>query len=131
MTLLKIISFGIIAISLSSFTSKDTITITVKNTLNAERSNETVAVTKKLLKINDLNSLGIRDKKSGEIQISQTVDIDGDGTLDELLFQPKMGPKSKREYTVFQISEHESPKTEIFCYSGICWCCEKRSPNMD
>src|SRR3970282_1995378 len=94
-----------------------TITIKVKNTLKKERSNETVVLTKEFLKIKDLTSLGIRDKKSGELQVTQTVDIDGDGVMDELLFQPKIAAKSKREYTIFQISENQRPKTEDVCYS--------------
>lgn len=118
MTYLKKTALALIVISLSSFNSKeDTATITVKNTLNQERSNETVVLTKEFLKINDLAHLGIRDKKSGEIQITQTVDIDGDGILDELLFQPKIAAKSKKEYIIFQISESQRPKTEIYCYS--------------
>jgi hypothetical protein len=93
------------------------ITITVKNTLKKERSNETVVCTKEFLNVKDLTSLGIRDKQSGEIQVTQTVDIDGDGIIDELLFQPKIGAKSKKEYIVFQISESQKQKTEVTCYS--------------
>ena len=119
MLLLKKISCLLIALSLSSFNLKEDneITITVKNTLKKERSNETVVLTKEFLKIKDVSALGIRDKKSGTIQISQTVDLDGDGLMDELLFQPTIGAKSKKEYIVFQISENQRPKTETYCYS--------------
>lgn len=118
MIFIKKISFVLIVILLSSFNLKeDTITITVKNTLKMERTNETVVLTKEFLKVKDLTSLGIRDKKSGEIQITQTVDLDGDGIMDELLFQPKIAAKSKKEFTIFQISEYERPKTEVYCYS--------------
>jgi len=118
MIILKRISYALIVISLSSFNLKeDTITIKVKNTLKKERSNETFVLTKEFLKIKDLTSLGIRDKKTGEIQVTQTVDNDGDGTMDELLFQPKIGAKSEKEYIVFQIPEHQRPKTEVYCYS--------------
>ena len=97
---------------------EDTITIKVKNTLKKERSNETVVLTKGFLKIKDVTALGILDKKSGEIQVTQTVDIDGDDIADELLFQPKIiGAKSKNEYIIFQISESQKPKTEVYCYS--------------
>lgn len=118
MIYLKKISCVLIVISLSSFNLKeDSKTIKVKNTLKNERSNETVVLTKEFLRINDLTSLGIRDKKTGEIQITQTVDNDGDGVMDELLFQPKIGAKSKKYYTIFQISENQRPKTEAYCYS--------------
>jgi len=118
MIIIKRIFYVLIVISLSSFNLKeDTITFTVKNTLKTERSNETVVLTKEFLKIKDLSSVGIRDKKSGEILITQTVDIDGDGVMDELLFQPKISSKTKKEYIVFQISEHQRIKTEAYCYS--------------
>lgn len=118
MTFLKKISLILLVGSLSSFHSGEpVITITVKNTLNQERSNETVTLRKEFLKISELTLLGIRDKKSGEIQITQAVDVDGDGSLDELLFQPKIGPKSKKEYIVFQISETQRLKGETYCYS--------------
>lgn len=101
-------------ISLSSFNLKED-TITIKNTLKKERSNETVVLAKGFLKIKDVTALGIRDKKSGEIQVTQTVDIDGDDIADELLFQPKIiGAKSKNEYIIFQISESQKPKTEVY-----------------
>lgn len=118
MILLKKISCLFIVLSISSFNLKeDTIIITVNNTLKKERSNETVVLTKEFLKIKDVSSLGIRDKKSGAIQISQTVDLNGDGIMDELLFQPTIGAKSKKEYIIFQISESQKPKTEAYCYS--------------
>jgi hypothetical protein len=118
MNFLKKTALALVVISLSSFNSKEnTTTIKVKNTLKKERSNETVALSKQFLKIEDLTSLGIRDKKTGEVQITQTVDNDGDGVMDELLFQPKIGAKSKKEYTVFQISKNQRPKTEVYCYS--------------
>lgn len=118
MSFLKKISFVLIVILLSSFNSKQkAITITVKNTLKKERLNETVVLTKEFLKSQDLSLLGIQDKKTGGIQVTQTVDIDGDGVMDELLFQPKIGSKSKKEYIIFQIYENQRPKTETYCYS--------------
>jgi hypothetical protein len=119
MLLLKKISCLLIVLSLSSFNLKEDneITITVKNTLKMERSNETVVLTKEFLKIKDVSSLGIRDKQSGEIQMTQTVDLDSDGVMDELLFQPTIEAKSKKEYIIFQISESQKPKTEVYCYS--------------
>ena len=118
MIFLKKASFLLIVIVFFSFNSKEeTITITVKNPLNIVRSFETVVLSKEFLKNKDLALLGIREEKTGEIQITQTVDLDGDGSMDELLFQPKIGAKSKKKYTVFQISENKRPKTEAYCYS--------------
>jgi len=118
MSVLKKAPFLLIVMMISSFNSKEeNITITVKNPLNIERSYETVTLTKAFLQNKNLALLGIREEKTGEIQITQTVDLDGDGSMDELLFQPKLGPKSKKEYTVFQITENQRLKTETYCYS--------------
>jgi hypothetical protein len=118
MFLLRKIAFIVLVLSLSSFHSKENaITITVKNTLNVAREFETVVLTKEFLKTKNLSLLGIKEKVSGEIQITQTVDVDRDGTMDELLFQPKIAAKAKKEYLIFQIAESEKTQTEIYCYS--------------
>jgi hypothetical protein len=102
----------------SSFQSKEeSFTIIVKNKLPFDRSFETVVVTKELLKNIDLSTLGIRDKESGEFLVTQTVDLDGDGIMDELLFQPKIAAKSKKKFIITVISESQKPKTEESCYS--------------
>lgn len=95
---------------------KNTI-ITVKNNLDFERTFEIVEIKKSLLKIDDLSSVGIKDLKSGELQVTQLVDTDGDGVMDELLFQPKIASNSKIDFEVITISESEKPKSENLCYS--------------
>jgi len=118
MQFLKTISCTLVVIVFSSFHSKeDNSTITIKNKLNVERSFETVVLTKEFLKINDLSSLGIQDKESGELLITQTVDIDGDGIMDELLFQPKIAAKTTKEFAIIPVSEIKKPKSEVNCYS--------------
>lgn len=113
----KVFLISIVFIA-SSFQSKeDVIIIVVKNKLNVERSFETVVLTKEFLKTNNLSSLGIQDKETGEQLITQTVDLDGDGSMDELLFQPKIGAKSKKEFVIAPISESKKPKSDTYCYS--------------
>jgi len=112
------ISCLLILILFSSFHAKDeNITICVKNTLNFERSLETVVITKEFLKNVDLSTLGIREKESGELQIIQTVDINGDGIIDELLFQPKIAAKSNKEFIITSNPENQSPRSAVYCYS--------------
>jgi hypothetical protein len=118
MNFYKKISVILIVIVFFSFQSKEeNSTITVKNTLNIDRSFETIILTKDFLKIKDVSTLGIRDKTSGEILVTQTVDNDGDGVMDQLLFQPKIDAKSKKEYEIIELSENQRPKSVDYCYS--------------
>ncbi|WP_423911127.1 DUF4861 family protein [Flavobacterium sp.] len=115
---LKTISSLVVAFALFSFIPKEkTIVVKVKNNLNKVRSFETIALTKSFLKVNDLSSLGIRDKKTGKLVVTQLVDVDGNGTMDELLFQPVVAPKTTQEFEVITISESEKPKPPENCYS--------------
>jgi len=91
--------------------------ITVKNTLDIERVNETVALSKDLLKLEDLSNLGIRDIESNTLQITQLVDNDGDGVMDALLFQPKVGANSEKSYAITKITPEENPEALAYCYS--------------
>ena len=91
--------------------------IVVKNSLTLERSFETVELTKEILNVNDLNNIGIKDVKSNELLITQLVDLDGDGEMDQLLFQPQLLPTSEKKYEVVIISEKRKTKSEDLCYS--------------
>lgn len=96
---------------------ENTKSIVVKNTLDFERTSETVELSKAFLKVEDLNTVAFKDAESGELQITQTVDIDGDGTLDEILFQPTVAANSEKTFDIVTITEAEKPKAEILCYS--------------
>lgn len=91
--------------------------IVVKNTLTVERSFETIELTKEFLKVSDLTNIGIKDITSNELLVTQLVDFDGDGVMDQLLFQPKVAANSESKFEIVQISEAEKPKAEAFCYS--------------
>ncbi|TGV04755.1 DUF4861 family protein [Flavivirga rizhaonensis] len=91
--------------------------IVIKNPLNVERTFETVELTKDFLKIEDLSIIGIRDVETNELQITQTIDYDGDGVLDKLLFQPKVGANSEKKYTIVKVTEEEKSEVTDYCYS--------------
>jgi hypothetical protein len=118
MSSIKFVLFSL-TILICSSCSKETKSkyIVVKNSLTLERSFETVALTKEILNINDLNNIGIKDVKSNELLITQLVDLDGDGEMDQLLFQPQLLPTSEKKYEVVVISEKEKTKAEDLCYS--------------
>lgn len=93
--------------------------ITVINSLNIEREFETVELTKKSLGLPDaakLEELAIKEKNSGLFLESQAVDNDGDGTMDVLLFQPKINASSQKDFEVVVAKNTSATKNSI-CYS--------------
>lgn len=118
MVVKKLTQLFIVAIILSSCSQKDnTRIITVKNTLDLERTFETVELTKTFLNVEDLSNIGVKDVKTGQLQVTQNVDNDGDGIFDELLFQPQIAANSESKFKIITIKESEKPKAEALCYS--------------
>lgn len=114
----KILASIFCAAILSSCNQKqDTKSFVVKNTLDFEKTFETVELSKAFLNVTDLTTVGIRDAKDGTLQVTQTVDNDGDGTMDEILFQPKIAANSEKTFEIVTITEAEQPKAEELCYS--------------
>lgn len=91
--------------------------IIVKNSMNVARSFETIELNKQFLKVENINNIGIKDLNSNELLITQLVDLDGDGVMDQLLFQPELTPNAEVTYEIITISENERPTSEIWCYS--------------
>ena len=92
-------------------------TITVKNVLERERTTETVELTKAMLKVEDISTVGIKNLETNSLEIIQTVDSDGDGALDIILFQPRMAAKGESKFEVVTVAPGENPTTEELCYS--------------
>ncbi|WP_159018101.1 DUF4861 family protein [Algibacter sp. L3A6] len=114
----KILAGIFCAAILSSCNQKEDIkSIVVKNTLDFEKTFETVELSKAFLNVTDLTTVGVRDAKDGTLQVTQTVDNDGDGTMDEILFQPKIAANSEKTFEIVTITEAEQPKAEELCYS--------------
>ena len=107
----------IVSLLFSCSEEKKATIITVKNSLDFERTFETVEIQKASLKVDDFSSVGIKDVKTGKLQVTQLVDVDGDGTMDEILFQPKIAANSEANFEVVTITEAEKPKAEDLCYS--------------
>lgn len=94
-------------------------TITVANTLPVDREFETVELTKKLLKFPNsvkLEELAVKEKNTDLFLESQPVDNDGDGTMDVLLFQPKIKASSEKEFEIVAAANTSASKN-INCYS--------------
>ena len=93
--------------------------ITVTNSLAVDREFETVELTKKELGLSNsvkLEELAVKEKNSDLFLESQAVDNDGDGTMDVLLFQPKISASSKKEFEIVP-TENSSATKNINCYS--------------
>ena len=96
---------------------ENTKSILVKNTLDFNRAHETVELNRSFLDSVDLNTIGIRDTETGTLLVSQTVDNDGDGIMDVILFQPEIAANSEKSYDIVTITEAEKPKAEVLCFS--------------
>lgn len=93
--------------------------ITITNSLAVDREFETVELTKKILGFPDsvkLEELAVKEDKSNLYLESQTVDNDGDGVMDVLLFQPKIAASSEKQYEIVPASNTSATKN-INCYS--------------
>lgn len=94
-------------------------TITVSNSLPIDREFETIELTKKSLGLSataKLENYIVKESNSDIILDSQSVDNDGDGIADVLLFQPKIKASSHKEFDVLPTTTPPTPKT-INCYS--------------
>jgi hypothetical protein len=108
------------AILLSSLAvHSQNILIKVTNSLPVDREFETIELTKKTLGLDNsakLENYIIKEINSNEGLQSQTVDNDGDGIMDVLLFQPQVKASSQKEFEIVLASNALAPKT-INCYS--------------
>ncbi|GAA3610698.1 DUF4861 family protein [Flavivirga amylovorans] len=111
----------IFCFSILTFTSctkeKERKTLTIKNTLDIERTLETVELTKEFLKVDALTNLSVKDIDSDEILISQLVDTNDDGVSDVLLFQPKIPAKSEKKYEIVMHPNASKPAAKNYCFS--------------
>ncbi|MDW8850842.1 DUF4861 family protein [Flavobacterium sp. MMLR14_040] len=93
--------------------------ITVINSLNIDREFETVELTKKSLRLPDsakLEEFAVKEKNSNLFLESQAVDNDSDGTMDVLLFQPKINASSQKDFEIVMAKNTQATKNSI-CYS--------------
>ena len=117
MNTIKTLIFLFITVIFSCQEKEKYTTVTVKNTLDIERSFETVELSRNQLKGHDLSHLIIRDAITGEAQLTQTVDNDGDGIMDGILFQPTIAANSEKLFEIVVDSINEKPMAKDFCYS--------------
>tara|TARA_R110002049_G_scaffold73986_2_gene191116 strand:+ start:2543 stop:3715 length:1173 start_codon:yes stop_codon:yes gene_type:complete len=116
-TLKKLFFLSFVIVLFSCQQKEKNTIIVVKNSLDFERSQEVVEIQLSALKADDFSKVGIKDVKTGVLQVTQLVDVDGDGTMDEILFQPKIASNSEVNFEIVTITEAEKPKAPELCYS--------------
>ncbi len=114
-TLMKLLS--VIFILLFSQCSNEEYSFLVKNDTNIDRENETVEI--HISNIDDSQSLdfeqmGVLEVKTNTIVLSQSLDRDGDGNDDVIIFQPKLKANSQKLYRLIPIEGDTSAESYVF-----------------
>jgi hypothetical protein len=78
--------------------------VTVKNPIDLARASETIVLAaeaiKKALPVDDIRKIYVRDDASGADVLAQAVDVDDNGSFDELLFQTDIGAGQTKTFTL-------------------------------
>ena len=93
--------------------------ITVTNSLPIDREFETIELTKKSLGLATsvkLENYAVKEAGANTFLTTQSIDNDGDGITDVLLFQPKIKASSQKDFEIL-VAENPSKETVISCYS--------------
>lgn len=98
--------------------SKDNQQIVVKNTMDTNRSFETVSIDMTSLQLDNIkSSIVLLDSENKTEIISQKVDSDGDGEMDAFLFQPEIAANSEKVYEVTFSEVPMQKDSVVACYS--------------
>ena len=78
--------------------------VTVKNTLDISRPSETVvlegAAIRQAMAVEDLRTVHVADAASGKEVLAQPIDLNDDGTFDQVVFQVDIGPRATQSFTL-------------------------------
>ena len=98
--------------------TKAPFSIHLTNNLNVDREHETVEISianlPEYLSAN-IAKVGVYDPSEKTYLINQLIDVDQDGKMDQLIFQPHMAPLSEKTYHL--IEQQERPEVIEYCYS--------------
>jgi hypothetical protein len=98
-------------------------TFTVRNRLNIDRKGETISLPvsqlSSLVRNVGVENLLIKDAQTGKVLLSQPLDTDGDGEVDELLFQTDIAANGTKKYIVEGVKNGASqpPSSQLTTYS--------------
>ena len=110
----KIVILLSIVVFWSCQQQEPSIAVTIKNSLDIDRTYETVEISTADLADLNSNAFHVVHKVNGDTLVSQTIDYDMDDNFDVLIFQPKVNANSTDVYQIFATTEKEQ---EALCYS--------------
>ena len=119
----KSILLGVTLLSACQQQSGDTASFSVKNNLALDRPAETVSVpaekVKALLQKFGAENLLLRDATTGSLLVTQAIDYDQDGTIDEILFQTSLKANEAKQFTIEGAKDGATrqPKSKLTTYS--------------
>ncbi len=91
--------------------------VTVKNPIALARPSETIVLQaselRRLLTLDDVRKVHVRDERSGKELLVQAVDTNDDGTFEEFLFQADLAPQETRRFAL-SVGERQVPGREDF-----------------
>ncbi|WP_187264729.1 DUF4861 domain-containing protein [Pontibacter beigongshangensis] len=96
---------------------------TVSNNLGIERKTETVSIpiakVRKLAEKYGAENLLVKDAATDAVLVSQALDSNADGTIDEILFQTNMEPNGKKDFIVRALEKAaaQRPESKLSTYS--------------
>ncbi len=97
-------------------TKQSTKIITVENPILVSRKNETIVLSyeliKKAFKKTNINFLQIKDIKQDKTLITQSIDYNEDGIIDEYLFQSDFNPQETKEFSIC-LAENKAPDSSL------------------
>ncbi len=102
---LTILFIGFIVLNLASpAVAATSASVTVKNLIDLARTSETIvldaAELRRLLSVDDVRRIHVRDTQSGHDVLIQAVDGNDDGTYDQLIFQTDIGPLQTKTFNL-------------------------------
>lgn len=110
--------FGVICLLTSCAPSS--VSIHLINKLGIERQNETIEISLSQLPeelTSIIDKIGVYDLSQDIFLTTQLIDIDQDGQVDQLIFQPELAPSSEK---IYHLKEQIEKKDEVeYCFSRI------------
>lgn len=103
----------------------NTRSFTVKNNLNLNRNSETVSIpvqeVEELVQQFGPQNLLLRDAKTDSLLVTQVLDLDADGAIDEILFQTNIRANAEKTFIISGVEDGASqqPKSELTTYSRL------------
>ncbi|MGB7623881.1 MAG: DUF4861 domain-containing protein [Terriglobia bacterium] len=112
-----LISFSLVLPVIPAVPASSSAEVTVRNAINLPRPAETIVLQAadlgRLLPVDDLRRVHVRDERTGQERLTQAVDTNDDGKFEELIFQADLGPLETRRFQL-SVGARAEPRREDF-----------------